>query len=53
MFYCKSQIMFDFVQEGRAVIKKRAICDVHRKWSFPLGISSVNVAKSAVSCGCG
>ena len=26
---------------------------VHQKWGFPLRISSVNVAKSAVSCGFG
>ena len=25
---------------------------LHEKWSFPLRISSVNVTKSAVSCGC-
>ena len=24
---------------------------LHKKWSFPLGISSVNVTKFAVSCG--
>ena len=26
---------------------------LHRKWSFQLRTSSVNVTKSAVSCGCG
>ena len=26
---------------------------LHKKWSFPLKISSVNVTKSAVSCGFG
>ena len=26
---------------------------MHKKWSFPLRISSVNVTKSAVSCGFG
>ena len=26
---------------------------LHKKWSFPLKISSVNVTKSAVSCKCG
>ena len=26
---------------------------LHKKWSFPLTISSVNVTKSAVSCGFG
>ena len=26
---------------------------LHKKWSFPLRISSVNVSKSAVSCGFG
>ena len=29
------------------------ICALHRKWSFALRISSVNVIKSAVSCGFG
>ena len=26
---------------------------LHKKWSFPLKISSVNVTKSAISCGFG
>ena len=26
---------------------------LHKKWSFPLRISSVNVTKSAISCGFG
>ena len=26
---------------------------LHKKWNFPLAISSVNVTKSAVSCGFG
>ena len=29
------------------------ITSLHKKWSFPLRISSVNVTKSAVSCGFG
>ena len=42
---------FWFCCRGKSIDKKRAICDEHRKWSFPLRISSVNVTKSAVSCG--
>ena len=30
-----------------------ALRTLHKKWSFPLRISSVNVTKSAVSCGFG
>ena len=36
---------------------KKYVCwsfmSLHKKWSFPLRISSVNVTKSAVSCGFG
>ena len=32
---------------------QRVIITLHKKWSFPLRISSVNVTKSAVSCGSG
>ena len=42
---------FWFCCRGKSIDKKRAICDEHRKWSVPLRISSVNVTKSAVSCG--
>ena len=32
----------------------KALCQsLYKKWSFPLRISSVNVTKSAVSCGIG
>ena len=30
---------------------KQFRASLHKKWSFPLTISSINVAKSAVSCG--
>ena len=33
------------------VLNKEFANALHKKWSFPLRISSVNVAKSAVSCG--
>ena len=31
-------------------MKRKMSRTLHKKWSFPLGISSVNVTKSAVSC---
>ena len=42
-----------FCCRGKSIDKKRAIWDERRKWSFPLRISSVNVTKSAISCGYG
>ena len=33
--------------------KKEKLVILHKKWSFPLRISSVNVTKSAVFCGFG
>ena len=37
----------------RAMSAKSSYHSLHKKWSFPLRISSVNVTKSAVSCGFG
>ena len=45
---------FKFIAQSSSVrlggIIKRTL---HKKWSFPLRISSVNVTKYAVSCGFG
>ena len=41
------------VVEGFTDIMKMEKNTQHKKWSFPLRISSVNVSKSAVSCGFG
>ena len=46
-FFRTKHIFFDIVA---AIILIRA-CFLHKKWSFPLKIFSVNVTKSAVSCG--
>ena len=40
---------FNFLPKGEKTDEFRIV--VHKKWSFPLRISSVNVTKSTVSCG--
>ena len=49
MFLIKTDI---FLEDAAANDYFRKF-ELHRKWSFPLRISSVNVIKSAVSCGFG
>ena len=44
--------MHDMPGSGECLRQKKLIA-LHRKWSFLLRISSVNVTKSAVSCGFG
>ena len=34
-------------------LRKEIYTTLHKKWSFPLRVSSVNVTKSAVACGFG
>ena len=41
------------VSEIQSVLHNIQFNTLHKKWSFPLRISSVNVTKSAVSCGFG
>ena len=46
-------LMFSCPESWNAVLLRTTANTLHRKWSFSLRISSVNVTKSAVSCGFG
>ena len=62
--YCKSGpqllqvgVAFKIKNRGRTITNQDGYYKLeqfllHKKWSFPLRISSVNVTKSAVSCWC-
>ena len=57
-FYCKCKIILcsSFVKYHHCFERHnntKALWQCTKKWSFPLRISSVNVTKSAVSCGFG